>query len=93
MTCPYFRDEYVGLCTAKKRPYVPSIDEMERYCFKVYEQCWAFRDDGCSATVTHHTLSEDPEDRGGLRRSELTAATYVGTPQRNSQAGSRRRLR
>ncbi len=34
MSCPYFEDAYVGVCNASDFPYVPSIAEMEQYCFK-----------------------------------------------------------
>ncbi len=40
MTCPYFEDAYVGVCNASHFTYVPSISEMERYCFKEnYRSC------------------------------------------------------
>lgn len=31
--CPYFKNGYFGSCTASSSNYVPSIAEMERYCF------------------------------------------------------------
>jgi hypothetical protein len=34
MSCPYFTENYFGFCARSDSPYVPSIAEMERYCFK-----------------------------------------------------------
>jgi hypothetical protein len=34
MSCPYFTEDYFGFCARSNSPYVPSIAEMERYCFK-----------------------------------------------------------
>lgn len=34
MNCPYFRESYFGICVAPDSVHVPSIDEMERLCFK-----------------------------------------------------------
>ena len=40
MTCPYFEDAYVGVCNASDFTYVPTINEMEHYCFKEhYRSC------------------------------------------------------
>jgi hypothetical protein len=33
MVCPSFIEDYVGFCRTSDVPYVPSIDEMERFCF------------------------------------------------------------
>jgi hypothetical protein len=33
MSCPYFKEGYVGLCVASESKYVPSINKMETYCF------------------------------------------------------------
>jgi len=33
MSCPYFKDHYFGFCTRSNSSYVPSIAEMEDYCF------------------------------------------------------------
>lgn len=34
MHCPFFTEEnYVGVCSASQLPYVPSIDDLEKYCF------------------------------------------------------------
>ncbi len=34
MSCPFFKQEYVGACAAGESPHVPSIAELERYCFR-----------------------------------------------------------
>jgi len=34
MACQYFKEAYVGFCSASDIPYVPSIREMEQLCFK-----------------------------------------------------------
>lgn len=33
MACPCFIEDYVGFCGGSDVPYVPSIDEMEQFCF------------------------------------------------------------
>ncbi len=40
MSCPYFRTSYFGVCVAEGSIHVPSIDEMERFCFRSwYSTC------------------------------------------------------
>ncbi len=40
MSCPYFKEGYFGICVAPDAIHVPTIAEMETYCFKVgYEIC------------------------------------------------------
>ena len=40
MSCPYFKEGYFGICVAPDAIHVPSIDEMERLCFRSwYEIC------------------------------------------------------
>jgi hypothetical protein len=43
MVCPYFRESYFGICVAHVAHdaiHVPSIDEMERFCFRsLYSAC------------------------------------------------------
>ena len=31
--CPFFKNGYFAVCTASKSDYVPSIAEMEQFCF------------------------------------------------------------
>jgi len=92
MACPYFREEYVGFCTAMNRPYVPSIAQMEQHCFKAYGQCWAFRDDARSAPVIPYTLSEDTQDPRE-QCPEVTLRSHEGIQQWNSWVAVRHRLR
>jgi hypothetical protein len=33
MSCPYFKESCFGTCGARDAIHVPSIDEMERFCF------------------------------------------------------------
>lgn len=45
MACHYFRKGYFGVCTASESGHVPSIAEMENYCFKKhYSICPIFED-------------------------------------------------
>jgi hypothetical protein len=40
MSCPYFKEGYLGICVAPDAIHVPSIDEMERLCFRSwYRTC------------------------------------------------------
>jgi hypothetical protein len=40
MSCPYFEEGYFGTCCASSSRYVPTIEMMERYCFrKIYGLC------------------------------------------------------
>ncbi len=40
MSCPHFKEGYFGICVAPNAVHVPSIAEMEKFCFKVrYENC------------------------------------------------------
>lgn len=40
MLCNYFHDETFGFCSADGNGHVPTIYEMERYCFsKYYRTC------------------------------------------------------
>jgi len=34
MSCPYFKEGYIGTCGASASRYVPKIERMETYCFK-----------------------------------------------------------
>lgn len=69
MACPYFKEEYVGFCTAMRTPCVPSIAKMEQHCFKLYVQCRAFRNDACSTPAKPDASLEGPEKRRGPRCS------------------------
>jgi len=33
MSCPYFKEGYIGVCIAFELMYIPSIARMETYCF------------------------------------------------------------
>jgi len=39
MTCQYFKEDYVGFCSASDFPYIPSICELEQLCFKDFSAC------------------------------------------------------
>ena len=44
MSCPCFIEDYFGVCTASKVPYIPSIGELERYCFQDdFQSCPIFK--------------------------------------------------
>lgn len=34
MTCPCFISESIGVCVSSDLPFVPTVAEMEKYCFK-----------------------------------------------------------
>ncbi len=34
MSCPYLKESYFAICSAPNVIHVPTIDEMERFCFK-----------------------------------------------------------
>jgi len=45
MACHYFKKGYFGICTASESGYVPSITELEKFCFKEYYRiCPIFED-------------------------------------------------
>jgi hypothetical protein len=69
MVCPSFIEDYVGFCRTSDVPYVPSIDEMERFCFT--SQC-------CECS-----LYKDMEAMGGIKktgygRERLDALIFSG---------------
>ena len=40
MSCPYFKEGYFAVCDASNSIHVPTIAEMETFCFKAnYENC------------------------------------------------------
>jgi len=44
MVCPCFMNDYVGFCTSSEVSYVPSIDEMEKFCFtNGYCKCMLYK--------------------------------------------------
>lgn len=52
MLCKYFHDETFGFCSADGNGYMPTIHEMERYCFSKYcRTCprYADAESGCPA--------------------------------------------
>ena len=45
MACHYFKKGYFGICTASELSHVPSISEMESFCFReYYRNCPIFAD-------------------------------------------------
>jgi len=43
VSCPYFKEGYFGICVAPDAIHVPSIGEIETFCFRVfYESCPKF---------------------------------------------------
>ena len=45
MGCPFLKVAYIGYCSACNFPYNPSINELERQCFKdCFESCINFKD-------------------------------------------------
>jgi hypothetical protein len=44
MVCPCFMEDYVGFCTSSEVSYVPSIDEMGKFCFTSgYCKCMLYK--------------------------------------------------
>jgi hypothetical protein len=40
MSCPFFKEGYVGICTASESVYTPSIARIETWCFnRGHESC------------------------------------------------------
>jgi hypothetical protein len=39
MSCPYFKEGYVGVCVASESMYVPSINKLETNCFSEEYRC------------------------------------------------------
>jgi len=40
--CPFFKNGYFGVCAASGSNHVPSIAEMEEYCFREHTVCPIF---------------------------------------------------
>jgi hypothetical protein len=60
MSCPYFKEGSFGLCDAPAAIHVPSIAEMETYCFKArYRDCPMFTDITCIETSQALRTSRD----------------------------------
>ncbi len=56
MNCPCFKETSIGLCDASRKLYVPSIAEMDKYCYKTsFRHCPLF-----------HRLSSAGEAAKGL---------------------------
>ena len=53
MSCPYFKESYFGICVAQDAIHVPSIDEMERLCFRSWH-----------STCPNISRLKDPEKSG-----------------------------
>jgi hypothetical protein len=63
MTCPCLRQEYVGVCAASGFPHVPSVAQMETYCFKKsYRYCTYYR--ARQASVSESPTQATPELAG-----------------------------
>jgi len=45
MSCPFFKEDYIGFCSASNFPYTPAIREMEQRCFSdSFDSCATFSD-------------------------------------------------
>jgi len=43
MPCPFFKEDYIGFCSASNFPYTPAIGEMEQQCFSdSFDSCANF---------------------------------------------------
>jgi|WetSurMetagenome_2_1015567.scaffolds.fasta_scaffold00671_7 hypothetical protein len=72
MVCPCFIEDYVGFCTSSDVSYVPSIDEMERFCFTGgYCSCMLFKNKELkSASSKGHV-------RRGRIHQEMSSGNYI----------------
>lgn len=60
MNCPYFRESYFGICVAPRSVHVPSIDEMERLCFRSsYINCPNISSDKASGGAGNPDTTDD----------------------------------
>lgn len=57
MSCPFFESSSIGTCTAPPELHIPSIAQMEQYCFRAaYHTCRLYRQQraehavGCPST-------------------------------------------
>jgi hypothetical protein len=41
-SCHFFKKGYFGVCSASESEHIPSIDDMDRYCFKENVLCPIF---------------------------------------------------
>jgi len=58
MACPFFKEAYVGYCTASEFPYIPSITELEKQCFKdSFDSCVNFNKIYPTAEITTRQYS------------------------------------
>ncbi len=59
MACPFFKEAYVGYCSASEIPYIPSIIELEKQCFKdSFESCVNFNKIHPTPQITPRQCSE-----------------------------------
>jgi hypothetical protein len=50
MVCPCFITDYAGFCSCSDILYVPSIDELEHFCFtRTFGSCKLFKDGAAKA--------------------------------------------
>lgn len=70
MVCPCFMNDYVGFCTSSEVSYVPSIDEMETFCFtNGFCKCMLFKNGllrAASAKGRRHRNSDRQVVAAGL---------------------------
>jgi hypothetical protein len=80
MSCPYFKEGYFGLCVASDAIHVPSIDEMERLCFRSwYRTCPNI----VSLRNSGHTERKSRTKNGHNKmRSEQTLRASICSPHR-----------
>lgn len=53
MSCPYFKEGYFGICVAPNAVHVPSIEEMEKFCFRSWHRV--------CPNISFHKESENSE--------------------------------
>jgi hypothetical protein len=82
MVCPCFMEDFVGFCTSSEVSYVPSIDEMEKFCFTgEYCKCMLYKNGllrAASAKSRHR--------KGSFRRA---VATGLCRPEKEKEDAER----
>lgn len=56
--CPWFKAESIGVCISSMMPYIPTIEELERLCFReAFPGCPYYRKSS-HEKAAHDTLAE-----------------------------------
>jgi len=81
MICPCLNTEHIGICSGTTAPHIPSIERMERYCF---------RDGFVSCAIFHQQLGLPGATEGAPELDTETAHATVLSSKRAGVSRSRR---